>query len=109
LKLHDFLKNHFFAKKSKKKVKIFGKKNPSFKNKNPKKSKKNPHGFLYVTIIIVNLKIFFLCYCKLKNSCKKEFLKKSKLFSAHEKNKNHAKKLFSAHKKKFQRVVDFPF
>jgi hypothetical protein len=33
--MHDFLKNHFFRKKSKKKVKIFGKKNPILKKKNP--------------------------------------------------------------------------
>jgi hypothetical protein len=66
LKLHDFLKNHFFQKKSKKKVKIFGKKNPIFRKKIKKKSIKNPHGFFDITIFIDNLKIKKSVYCKIK-------------------------------------------
>jgi hypothetical protein len=58
--LHDFLKNHFFQKKSKKKVKTFGKKNPFFRKKNPKKSKKNPYGFFDVTMFIDKMFIFWL-------------------------------------------------
>lgn len=44
-----------------------------------------------------------------KKSLRKEFLKKTKLFSALQNFKKCKKKLFSAVKKKFQRSVDFPF
>jgi hypothetical protein len=53
-------------KKSKKKVKTFGKKNPIFRKKNPKKSKKNPHGFFTFTISIVNHKLKKSIYCMTK-------------------------------------------
>jgi hypothetical protein len=66
LKLHDFLKNHFLQKKSKKKVKTFGKKNPFFRKKNPKKSKKNPYGFFSFTITIVIHKVKKSIYCMSK-------------------------------------------
>jgi len=50
-------------KKSKKKVKIFGKKNPFFRKKNPKKSKKIHNGFFDFTIVIVKHKIKNPVYC----------------------------------------------
>jgi hypothetical protein len=77
--LHDFLKNHFFQKKSKKKVKIFGKKNPFFRKKNPKKSKKNPCGFFAFTIFIVKHKLKKPIYCMTKKYLQKGIFKKMKI------------------------------